>query len=236
MKNKTKHLFCPALTLHYLCPHKPKRMHTLMKRLVLILMLILPMAVSAQTGKNDMSRYLEGAVPTRDGLVYFDKTYTVEGKTGGELYSQLRRYVQDQIVKGENSLEQSRITELDSAAGLIVASIEETLYFKRKAWVSDFTRFFYQLIIRTEDGKFSIEMRRLHYLYEPTEQYGITTTYPAEKWITDEEALNKDKTKLTRVGGKFRRFTIDRKDEIFTGAARTVEAVKRVTRVIEVEE
>ena len=52
----------------------------------------------------------------------------------------------------------------------------------------------------------------------------------------DEEALNKNKTKRTRVGGKFRRFTIDRKDEIFTGAARTVGAVKRVTRVIEVEE
>ena len=207
-----------------------------MKRLFLILMLIVPMAMSAQSNKNDMSRYLEGAVPTRDGLVYFEQTYNVDGKTQGELYSLLRRYVQSTIVKGENSLEQSRITELDSAAGLIVASIEETLYFKRKAWVSDFTRFFYQLIVRTEDGKFSIEMRRLHYLYEPSEQYGIETTYPAEKWITDEEALNKSKTKLTRVGGKFRRFTIDRKDEIFTGAARSVGAVKRVVRVIEVEE
>ena len=37
----------------------------------------------------------------------------------------------------------------------------------------------------------------------------------AEEWITDENALNKAKTKLLKYSGKFRRKTIDRKDEIF---------------------
>jgi colicin import membrane protein len=37
----------------------------------------------------------------------------------------------------------------------------------------------------------------------------------AEDWITDENALNKKKTKLAKYTGKFRRKTIDRKDNIF---------------------
>ena len=46
----------------------------------------------------------------------------------------------------------------------------------------------------------------------------------AEEWITDKEGLNKSKTKLSKISGKFRRKTIDRKDEIF---ATITEALKR---------
>jgi len=41
------------------------------------------------------------------------------------------------------------------------------------------------------------------------------TTYKAEEWITDQYGLNKKKTKLARVSGKFRRKTIDRVDYLF---------------------
>ena len=37
----------------------------------------------------------------------------------------------------------------------------------------------------------------------------------AEEWITDEYGLKKNKDKLSRVSGKFRRKTIDRKDYLF---------------------
>ena len=43
---------------------------------------------------------------------------------------------------------------------------------------------------------------------------GFDTT--AEKWITDAVALNKRKTRLSKGSAKFRRKTIDRKDEIFS--------------------
>ena len=81
----------------------------------------------------------------------------------------------------------------------------------------DRVRFYYQLIFRIDDGKFNVEMRNIRYIYDdmPNQQ-----TYRAEKWITDEEAMNKAKTKLLKIPGKFRRFTIDRKDEIFRGAAK----------------
>jgi colicin import membrane protein len=39
--------------------------------------------------------------------------------------------------------------------------------------------------------------------------------YKAEEWITDEYAVNKKNTKLYPVSAKFRRKTIDRKDQIF---------------------
>jgi hypothetical protein len=42
---------------------------------------------------------------------------------------------------------------------------------------------------------------------------GVEAT--AEKWITDQYGLNKAKTKLSKMSGKFRRKTIDRKDEVF---------------------
>ena len=41
-------------------------------------------------------------------------------------------------------------------------------------------------------------------------------TYKAEEWITDEYGLKKSKEKLSRVSGKFRKKTIDRKDYIFS--------------------
>ena len=39
--------------------------------------------------------------------------------------------------------------------------------------------------------------------------------YSAEEWIVDDMALNKSKTKLAPICGKFRRETIDLKDTLF---------------------
>ncbi len=208
-----------------------------MKRIILILLAVMPLLVVAQS-KDDMSKYLAGAVPVNEaGFVYFDKTYNVAGKSKAEIFNLLLDYTQREIVEGENRLPQARITESDETTGIIAASIEEYLYFKRKAWTMDRVRFYYQLIYRVEDGKFNVEMRNLHYIYDDIPN---PTDYRAEKWITDEEALNKSKTKLLKMSGKFRRFTIDRKDEIFRGAAKAVGAVRKVKKIvteeIEVEE
>ena len=71
------------------------------------------------------------------------------------------------------------------------------------------------------DGKFTITMRRIRYIYDLTEtpstQANPDVCFTAEKWITDKEALNRKQTKLLKMPGKFRRFTIDRKNEIFSG-------------------
>lgn len=203
-----------------------------MKHFLLFLSLLLALPLSAQQSEDE--KYLAGAVPVNEaGFVEFKKTYKVRNKSKGEIYHSLKEYTQREVVEGENHLEQARITEADSARGVIAASMEEYLYFKRKAWTMDRVRFYYQLVYEVTDSTYTVTMRNLHYLYDDVPS---PSDYRAENWITDEAALNKSRTKLTRVAGKFRRFTIDRKDEIFLGAARAAGAVRKVVRYVEEEE
>ncbi len=201
-----------------------------MKKTLILILLALPLLAVAQ---ND-SKYLKGAVPVENGYVVFRQHYNCTGKTKDEIRLALLAYVREQIVKGPNALPQARIMDAGDTTGYVVASIEETLYFRRSALVTHSTRFYYQLLCTPQDGGFDIEMRRLHYLYEEAANAGIhVSDFPAEEWITDEEALNR-KGNLTRLAGKkFRRFTIDRKDEIFMGAAQATGADRRVRTVEE---
>ena len=198
-----------------------------------LLLLLTPVSIKAQ---NDEAKYLEGAVTLKNGYVEFEKSYNVPGKSKEDIFSALQNYIQTSLIDGPESLKQSRMVKADSTKFTIVADLEEWLYFKRKAWVTHRTRFYYQIIAQVEEGRFNIIMRRIHYLYDEEERPGMAEPYHAEEWITDEVALNKDKTKLTRIPGKFRRHTIDRKDEIFTNAARAAGAKVKVVKMIEVEE
>lgn len=209
-------------------------MNKVLSFIACILFLILaPVSIKAQ---NDETKYLEGAVTLKNGYVEFEKSYNVPGKSQEEIFGALQNYIQNSLIDGPESLKQSRMVKADSTNFTIVADLEEWLYFKRKAWVTHRTRFYYQIIAQAEEGRFNIIMRRIHYLYDEEERPGMAEPYHAEEWITDDIALNKEKTKLTRIAGKFRRYTIERKDEIFTNAARAAGAKVKVLKVIEVEE
>lgn len=209
-------------------------MNKVLSFIACILFLILaPVSIKAQ---NDETKYLEGAVTLKNGYVEFEKSYNVPGKSQEEIFGALQNYIQNSLIDGPESLKQSRMVKADSTNFTIVANLEEWLYFKRKAWVTHRTRFYYQIIAQAEEGRFNIIMRRIHYLYDEEERPGMAEPYHAEEWITDDMALNKEKTKLTRIAGKFRRYTIERKDEIFTNAARAAGAKVKVLKVIEVEE
>lgn len=227
----------------YLCRQEETQKTDDMKKTLTILSLAAVLlgigspALRAQTSRSeDQGKYLAGTVPVVDGYVQFEKSYRAAGKDKAQLYTQLKSYIEENLVNGPERLEQSRIVKADSANMCIVADIEEWLYFKRKAWVTHRTRFYYQIIVNVDDEKFNVIMRRIHYLYDAEERPQLAEPYHAEKWITDEEALNKDKTKLTRIAGKFRRFTIDRKDEIFRGMACATGALRKVTKTVEAEE
>ena len=211
-----------------------------MKKVVLLLMLLLPLACAAQRGKVEtQQRYLAGAVPMVDGYVQFDKTYFVKNKDKATLMQELKDYVQKELVDGPDQLPQARITEVSPDSGIIAAGIEEYMYFKRTNWQIHRVRFYYQLVFRVENGKFTATMRRLHYRYDPEVTAGeFDDDRRAEKWITDDAALTKNGTKLARVSGKFRAFTIDRKNEIFRGAGKATGAVvkRKVTKTVEVDE
>ena len=175
--------------------------------------------------------YLKGAVTEKNGVVVFEETFIVPGKSKVDIFDSLKNYTQS-IVTGENHLPQSRITELSPNKDIIAASVEETLWFKRTALVSDFARFFYQLVFEVSDGQVKVTLLRLRYIYEPMATPGQDNVMLAEEWITDKEALKKDGTQLRRgTSKKFRIATIDRKNQLFRGAGRACGL--KFTRIIE---
>ena len=175
--------------------------------------------------------YLKGAVTEKNGVVVFEETFIVPGKSKVDIFDSLKNYTQS-IVTGENHLPQSRITELSPNKDIIAASVEETLWFKRTALVSDFARFFYQLVFEVSDGQFKVTLLRLRYIYEPMATPGQDNVMLAEEWITDKEALKKDGAQLRRgTSKKFRIATIDRKNQLFRGAGRACGL--KFTRIIE---
>jgi len=194
-----------------------------MKKFLISIAFCLPLLAVAQDFNDP--KFLAGAVTQTDqGVVYFSKTYNVPGKSKAEIFQTLKDFTDTQILHGENALTQCRFVEDDEAEGLLAARVEENLYFKRTAWALHKTRFFYDLVYTVADGTFTVEMRRLHYLYEEQENPNVEPlALQAEDWITDAEALNK-KGKLLKKAKNFRVFTILRKDEVFSKAAAAVGA------------
>ena len=178
----------------------------------------LPMAVTAQNtwetpvqSDNGDAKYLIGAVPVVDGKVTFKTTIEAPGKTAEQVADIVRQFM-TKMTKEPGQFEQSRILVDDSVKHEIAGSYQEWLVFKSTALVLDRTRLFYNLIADCQDGKADITMTRIYYLYEEERD---PQTFKAEEWITDEMGLTKGKNKLSRVSGKFRRKTIDRKDYLF---------------------
>ena len=189
-----------------------------MKKLIFAMMMCLPMAASAQNtwemptqANNSDAKYLVGAVPVIDGKVTFKTTVEAPGKTADQVADIVRKYMKKMTTE-PGQFEQSRIVLDDSLNHQIIGSYQEWLVFKSTALVLDRTRLFYNLIADCKDGKADITMTRIYYLYEEERD---PQTLKAEEWITDEEGLTKSKAKLSRVSGKFRRKTIDRKDYLF---------------------
>ena len=189
-----------------------------MKKILIAMMLAMPLAITAQDNtweqvqvNNPDQKYLVGAVPEIDGHVVFTKTINAPGKSAKQIYELLRKDLLT-MTKEPNQIEQSRLTLEDADENRVVASFQEWLVFKNKPLNLDRTRFLYQIIADCKDGQADIKLNCIVYIYDEERDM---TTYKAEEWITDEQGLNKKKTKLARVSGKFRRKTIDRVEYIF---------------------
>lgn len=160
---------------------------------------------------NPDQKYLEGAVTTEEGRVVFRTTLKAPGKTAAQIYETLLSEL-TRMTKEEGQFEQSRVTISDKDSHSLSGSYQEWLVFKKTALVLDRTRFMYTISAECKDGEAEVTMSRLYYFYEEERD---PQTLKAEDVITDEYGLKKDKQKLSRVYGKFRRKTIDRKDYIF---------------------
>ena len=118
----------------------------------------------------------------------------------------------DAMAKKENQ-KNSGIILVNKEEHMIAAKYSEWLEFTKNFFILDRTEFNYTIIATCKDNHLTMTLERISYNYEENRETGFML--PAEKLITDEYALNKKKTKLMPMYSKFRKKTIDRKDEIF---------------------
>ncbi len=218
-------------------------MCSIMKKLFILSLLFLPVISMAQSQweapqktesqqrkslfEKDKSatnpKYLAGAVPEVDGKVTFTLDLDLPGKDAQQIYD-IVYAVLERMTTGENQFKESKIALVNKAEHVIAAKYREWLVFKSTALSLDRTVFNYTIIANCTDNHLNMTLSRISYAYEMDrpDTDGLETR--AEEWITDKEGLNKSKTKLSKISGKFRRKTIDRKDEIF---ATITEALKR---------
>ncbi len=203
-------------------------------RKILLLLLCVPMLAFAKE-KRDDSKYLAGAVPEVNGQVLFQQTFAVKDKNKQEIYTVMKNYIR-QMTQEEIQMRGTKMAMEDSLEGTVVGRFEEWMTFKKKPFVWDRTRFRYLLTAECSDGKCHMTLTQISYYYEEDNEGYNGRTYRAEEWINDANALNKAKTKLLWGSAKFRRKTVDRVEEIFTGARDAFEkpvVERKATELIE---
>lgn len=169
-----------------------------------------PSVAPAKT--TDLSKYTaEGAVPVVNGMVEWSTEISAPGLTAAQVYSKLLAAL-TQYTQNDNQLESSKVALVDEKNHSIVTTVREWLTFSASFLSLDRAECYYVLETECRDGGATVKMNRVKYTYTTQSE---TEHYTAEEWITDDMAVNKKRTKLYRMTGKFRRYTIDRKDAVF---------------------
>ena len=201
-----------------------------MRTIIASILFCLPMLMAAQTDwekpKTDnaptssvkatnseeykYAKYLEGAVPMKDGEVVWDATF-VNDKSASENYDTMLEFLTN-MTKEENQTQESCVTLISPNDKKIVAHYVEWLVFSNKLLALDQTEMQYVVECDCYDKKVYVKIFRIRYHYEENRKGG--ERFQAETWITDKYALNKKKTKLSKYSGKFRRCTVDRMEEL----------------------
>ena len=171
------------------------------------------------------SRYLEGAVPEVNGKVVFSKEYNISGMSQQEIMRRTQDWMEKLLERNRNN---SRIVLTDETQGLVVGMQDHYLVFSNTALSLDRTRMVCQLTATAQPESLKLELSKIRYIYKEGKE---DNTYPAEEMISDEYALNKAHTKLSRGYAKWRRKTVDYVDSLYLSLAdamsATQESIKR---------
>ena len=169
-------------------------------------------AQEASERTNEKLAYLEaGAVPEVDGKVQWKLEYDVPGQSAQQIYETMLQVVTN-MTQEKNQLERSKVVMVNEGQHKMVATFQEWLVFTSTAISLDRTKFNYLIQANCTDGHLEVILDHVHYNYAVKDK---DEHYKAEDWITDKYAVNKKRTRLYPISGKFRRKTIDRKNEIF---------------------
>ena len=159
-------------------------------------------------------KYLAGAVPVVDGKVTFTLDKDIPGKSAQEIYGIVFATL-EKMTKEENQFKTSQVAIVNKQDHIIGARFKEWLVFQNTFLSLDRTIFNYTVIATCTNEHLNVTISRISYAYEMDRGVNDGMEMRAEEWITDENALNKKKDNLSKYSGKFRRKTIDRKDNIF---------------------
>ena len=172
--------------------------------------------VKEETRKEDDTqlndKYLAmDAVPVVDGDVCWKLSLDVPGKSSSQIYKEMLSFY-NTLTRGKDMLERSKIALVNENEHKIAVVMQEWLVFSHTFISLDRAELNYVLQTVCTDEHLEVIMQRVNYTYT---QGNKTERYKAEEWITDDVAVNKKHTRLYPICGKFRKKTIDRKDELF---------------------
>ena len=164
-------------------------------------------------------KYLEGAVTLNDdGKVEFTMETDANGKSAAQIYDIVYNYMSG-LTQDKNNIA-SRVALVNPQEHVIANTMDEWIVFNQSFISLDRTEIKYQLVAKIADNSLKLKMTRLYYNYEEGRSTGFKDA--AENVITDKIALTKKKNDLAKIFGKFRKGTINRKDQIFSEIAELV--------------
>ena len=157
-------------------------------------------------------KYLEGAITTNaEGKIEFILDTDCNGKSAQQIYDIVLKYMTS-LTQGDQNIS-SRVALVNPQEHIIANTMDEWLVFNQSFISLDRTEFKYQLVAKISDNHLHLTIGRINYDYEKGRSTGFKDA--AENVISDKVALTKKKNDLAKIFGKFRRLTIDRKDQIF---------------------
>ncbi len=167
-------------------------------------------------------KYLAGAIQLNaDGKVEFVLDTQANGKSADEIYNIVFQYMSKLIKNEQNINSRIALVNRNNKSEQIIACIMDEWFVFNQSFISlDRSETKYQLVATISDNHLHLSMTRIVFNYEEGRSTGFKE--PAENVITDKYALTKKKNDLAKIYGKFRRGTIDRKDQIFNNLTKLV--------------
>lgn len=167
-------------------------------------------------------KYLAGAIQLNtEGKVEFVLDTQASGKSADEIYNIVFQYMSKLIKNEQNINSRIALVNRNNKNEQIIACIMDEWFVFNQSFISlDRSETKYQLVATISDNHLRLSMTRIVFNYEEGRSTGFKE--PAENVITDKYALTKKKNDLAKIYGKFRRGTIDRKDQIFNDLTKLV--------------
>ena len=167
-------------------------------------------------------KYLAGAIQLNaEGKVEFVLDTQANGKSADEIYNIVFQYMSKLIKNEQNINSRIPLVNRNNKNEQIIACIMDEWFVFNQSFISlDRSETKYQLVATISDNHLHLSMTRIVFNYEEGRSTGFKE--PAEKVITDKYALTKKKNDLAKIYGKFRRGTIDRKNQIFNDLTKLV--------------